>query len=134
MYAYRDITLRSYDHVRNGHDLFEDEQQKELKEIKDIIFQVLEEAANVFGNRNTSSDDQLQHLNYQMEAVANQLDHIQIARIRYHASRTSQSVLYYALIGDSKVICRQIMRLIKIYKESFPSVSEEESEVEAAIN
>ena len=126
--AYRDIVLRSYVHINNQHDRFSKEQQGELEKIKSILIQILEEGANAFQQHAAKPLDRLQELSIQLEAISYQLDRIQIERIRYHASRTKLSVLYYAIIGDAKVICRQITRLMKIYNESFPPKDEIDAE------
>jgi hypothetical protein len=54
-----------------------------------------------------------------LNQLARELDESQVQRIQDNTSRTRLSILYYALIGNCKVISRQNLKLLRIFQDSF---------------
>jgi len=117
--AYRDIVLRSYIHINNNHAGFPSQQAEELNSIKDCLLSTVEEMEGLFLDQNEPDILTIPDKEIQLNEIARRLDEIQIDRIQKGDSKTRLSILYYAIIGDCKVIARQIIRLLSICTNHF---------------
>jgi Na+/phosphate symporter len=122
--GYRDIVARSYVHISNNHMGFSDRQVEELKQVKNLISEILEDMGKVFDQHETVNHDRISEKDNQLNELVRMLDQTQIDRIRRQTTKTRLNILYYAIIGDCKVISRQNIKLLNIFKESF-SITQE---------
>ena len=55
----------------------------------------------------------------ELRKLADRLHQGQMERIREGSSKTRLTILFYAILGNAVMLCRQNVRLLEIFAESF---------------
>lgn len=118
--GYRDIVARAQDHVGNNHQGFLDEQVADLRRVRGCLDEILSTMERVLKQNGTVGYAEVAAQDERLNQLARELDESQVQRIQDNTSRTRLSILYYALIGNCKVISRQNLKLLRIFQDSFP--------------
>jgi phosphate/sulfate permease len=118
--GHRDIVLRSWVHVSNQHKGLLDVQVEELRKIKKCILNILSEVEDTFEKRAAFSPDIIVKQIQEMRDLADGFHYKQIERIQDDTSKTRLSILFYALVGNCIMLGKQNLKLLEIFKESFP--------------
>lgn len=117
--GYRDIVLRSYNHIGNKHKGLLDEQIEELKKIKIAMLDILLKVENSFKKKEITDYQNIVDQYHYMREIAEQINLDQIQRIRDDSSKTRLSILFYAIVGDCLMLAKQNIKLLEIFNESF---------------
>ncbi|MFW6324987.1 MAG: anion permease [Desulfovibrionales bacterium] len=117
--GYRDIVLRSYMHIANNHKGLLPDQVQELKQVKNRILDILAKVEHSFSSKEILDYDIMVEQFHSMRHLENECNQEQIRRIGGAASKTRQSILFYALVGNCILIAKQNVKLLKIFNESF---------------
>lgn len=118
--GYRDIVARACVHIENNHKGFLEGQIADLREIRSCLSDIFSTMERVLERNGTVGYDEVATRNERLNELIRKLDQAQIARIRDNRSRIRLSILYYAIIGNCKVISRQNLKLLRIFQDSFP--------------
>ena len=117
--AHRDIVARSSIHVSNNHSGFLHDQIDDLKNIKSTLIEILDELEKAIVSKDVHTRNKIQkslkEKNEKLEKLTHDIDMLQIERIQNNRSKTRLSILYYAIIGNCKVISRQTILLFEIF-------------------
>ncbi len=117
--GFRDIVLRSYIHIANKHKGLLDVQITELKEVKDVMMDVLFKMETAFKNKDISDYKSIVEQYGNMRKMAERMNTEQIKRIQDNTSKTRLSILFYAIVGDCLMLVKQNLKLLEILNESF---------------
>jgi Na+/phosphate symporter len=117
--GYRDIVVRSYNHVGNKHKGLLDVQIEELKKIKICILDIILKAETSFNRKEIVDYQNIVDQYLYMRGLADQFNLNQIERIRSDTSKTRLSILFYAIVGNCIMIGKQNIKLLEIFNESF---------------
>jgi Na+/phosphate symporter len=117
--GFRDIVLRSYIHIANKHKGLLGVQIDELREIKDIVIDVLVKVETAFSNKDISEYQNIIEQYNKLNQITERVNIEQIKRIQDNSSKTRLSIRFYAIIGDCLMIVRQNIKLLEILNESF---------------
>jgi hypothetical protein len=120
--GHRDIVLRSYVHVSNQHKGLLDVQVAELKKVKEHILNILTEVDSTFEHRKTFTPEIIVEQIQQMRDLADLFHFRQIERIQDDTSKTRLSILFYAIVGNCIMLGKQNLKLLEIFRESFPAL------------
>ncbi len=118
--GHRDIVLRSYVHVSNHHKGLLDVQIEELKKVKERILNILSEVESTVIKKKAFTPDIITRQIEEMRELADQFHLKQIERIQDETSKTRLSILFYAIVGNCIMLGKQNLKLLEIFKESFP--------------
>jgi phosphate/sulfate permease len=119
--GHRDIVLRSYVHVSNHHKGLLDVQVAELKKVKEHILNILTEVESTFEHKKTFTPKIIVEQIQQMRNLADKFHFRQIERIQDDTSKTRLSILFYAIVGNCIMLGKQNLKLLEIFRESFPA-------------
>jgi len=117
--GYRDIVVRSYNHIGNKHKGLLDVQVEELKKIKICILDIILKAETSFNQKEIVDYQNIVEQYLYMRKLADQFNQNQIERIRTDTSKTRLSILFYAIVGNCIMIGKQNIKLLEIFNESF---------------
>jgi len=120
--GHRDIVVRSYTHVSNHHKGLLVEQIEELKQVQNLLHEILLNVESTFNKKKTTSYATLIEQDRKLRNLAERLNHAQIARIRDGSSKTRLSILFYAIVGNAMMLSKQNLKLLEIFEESFGGV------------
>ena len=124
--GHRDIVLRSYVHVSNNHKGLLPVQIEELKKVKACMLKILLEVEATFEQRQSFTPDIITQQLLEIRSHADLFHFKQIERIQDESSKTRLSILFYAIVGNCIMLGKQNLKLLEIFKESFPVNDEEE--------
>ena len=117
--GHRDTIVRAYKHIGNKHKGLLDIQIEELKQIKICILDIILKAETSFRNKEIVNYQNIVDQYQYMRELADQFNQNQIERIRTDTSKTRLSILFYAIVGNCIMICKQNIKLLEIFNESF---------------
>jgi phosphate/sulfate permease len=117
--GHRDIVMRAALHVSHRHTGFLGDQASELDEVRKALDAILLRVENAFKSKAAASSDEVVQLDAALRELAQELNDRQIARIRTVESKTRLSILYYAIIGNARMISKQCLRLLDSFDEAF---------------
>lgn len=120
--GHRDIVARSHKHVSNQHRGLLEVQIDDLKRVKQMIHDVLEEVELAFRDNSDLLYDHLSDKDRELRHLAKELSNRQIERISDGTSKTRLSILFLAILGNILMISKQNLRLLAIFKKSFIEV------------
>ncbi|MCP4151299.1 MAG: inorganic phosphate transporter [bacterium] len=115
----RDVNRRAYDHVSNNHKGLLPVQLEELKEVKDLVVDMLERTASDMMNKNIDDFQTITGEEEKLTELLVQLDKNQVSRIQDESSKTRLSILFYGFTRDTGLIAKHTVNLMKIFSESF---------------
>lgn len=118
----RDIVVRSYNHVSNQHKGLLDVQINELKDVKEILNDILFEMEVTLSKKEIFSCPALQEKHKEIRQLAEKLNEKQIERTRDGSSKTRLTILYYAIVGNAIMLTKQNMKIMEIFCESFHGI------------
>ncbi|MBN1622252.1 MAG: inorganic phosphate transporter [Endomicrobiales bacterium] len=127
--GHRDITMRSFHHVRNHYRGLLDAQKEELRGVANLLHDILLDSQKAFSREHSSRFESMAIKHRELKNMAEKLHRLQMDRISEDISRTRLSILYYAIIGNAIMISKENLKLLKIFNESF-SNQEIDSEFE----
>jgi phosphate/sulfate permease len=122
--GHRDIVLRAYTHIGNHHKGLLQVQIEELEQVRRLLVEILSEVEEIFSHRQAANLKQLVKKDRQLRSLATELNNLQITRIKDNSSKTRLSILYYAIIGNAKMLSRQSLELLEIFELSFGKLKE----------
>jgi phosphate/sulfate permease len=122
--GHRDIVMRSYMHVSNHHKGLLDIQERELRQVLDILDDILTRVELTVCRKQKNSLDEIVELDRKLRRLAERLHQGQLQRIRDDSSKTRLSILFYSIIGNSMNLSKQTLKLLEIFGESFGDVRE----------
>ncbi|WP_299152495.1 inorganic phosphate transporter [uncultured Christiangramia sp.] len=116
------ISKKSYKHVNNNHKPLRYNQLLDLKEIDDILSELLTEIEVIFSNREfqdisgvvAKKDVVLQRISEKIEK--------QVSRTRTEESSPKNTTLYFNLLLETKDLMKAIMSLMEEYNSSYKKV------------
>jgi Na+/phosphate symporter len=117
--GHRDIILRSYVHVSNHHKGLLDVQVKELREVKDLLHDILLDVQTLYSRRPPADYAAVIEKDLALRQLAERLNQRQIDRIKGNVSKTRLSILFYAIVGNAMMLSKQCLKLLDIFHESF---------------
>ena len=117
--GYRDIVIRSYMHVSNHHKGLHQTQVQELRRVKNLLHDILQEAESTFNKKQIANFDAVIKKQNELRELAENLNQIQAERIRNGESKTRLSILFYAIVGNALMLSKQNLKLMEIFNESF---------------
>lgn len=120
--GHRDIVARSHKHVSNQHRGLLEVQIEDLKQVKQMIHDVLEEVELAFRDNSDLLYDHLSDKDRELRHLAKEISNRQIERISDGTSKTRLSILFLAILGNILMISKQNLRLLAIFKKSFIEV------------
>jgi len=120
----RDIVLRSYTHVGNQHEGLLDIQIEDLKQVKQLLHDILLEVEETFMRKHPADFQTVIEKDNKLRDLAHKFDTQQIERIRDRTSKTRLSILYYAIVGNAMMVSKQNLKLLEIFHESFGEISQ----------
>ncbi len=117
--GYRDIVARGHKHVSNQHEGFTNIQIENLNKVKNQVDQILESVISAFSSKRKVSPDNLVQKYSELQKLAKSLNELEVQRIWSGQSKTQQSILFFAILGNFLMITKQILRLLKIFNTFF---------------
>jgi hypothetical protein len=129
--GHRDVVVRVHTHVSNNHAGLLDVQVTELREVQQLIHDILLDTETIFRRQQLASHDSVSKKDRRRKKLASELSQKQIARIQDNTSKTRLSILFYAIIGNVVMLGRQSLRLVEACNELFgETVAEREDDLE----
>lgn len=116
----RDAVRRAYIHVDNQHEGMLAVQLEELKQIQDIVLDILEKSSNAMMKGEVPDCAVIKEAKLRLEALEEGFDKNQVDRIQDESSKTRLSILFYGWVRDLNVIVDETYNLVKIFRDSFP--------------
>ncbi|MBN1880410.1 inorganic phosphate transporter [bacterium] len=120
--GHRDIIARAHKHVSNQHKGLLPEQVEDLRRVKTLIHDVLQDVELAFKNKSELLYDHQFEKDAELRELARQLNERQTQRISSGASKTRLSILFFAIMGNILMISKQNLRLLEIFKKSFKNI------------
>ncbi len=117
--GHRDIVVRAYMHVNNRHKGLLDVQIEELSQVRRLLSDILMDVEAALARRETTSMEDVTAKECQLKQLAERLHQEQMERVREGSSKTRLTILFYAILGNAVMLCRQNVRLLEILAESF---------------
>ncbi|MCP5103348.1 MAG: inorganic phosphate transporter [bacterium] len=115
----RDAIRRAYDHVDNNHKPPLPVQLEELKQIKDLVVNLLEKTSDAMMKKELPNFDIIEKDKEALERLEAEFDRNQVSRIQDESSKTRLSILFYGFIRDANLIVDQTLLMLKIFQDSF---------------
>jgi hypothetical protein len=122
--GHRDIVMRSYDHVRNLHAGLLDEQVAELREVGQLLDEILRRVETTLSQACPIDSGIVIEHDQILRSLAEQLNQRQTRRIQDRASKTRLTILFYAIVGNAMMLSKQNLKLLEIFEESFDRQAE----------
>ena len=122
--GHRDLVMRAYEHVSNHHAGLLDVQVRELEEVKALLMDILQTVEDTFSGKETSGYQILLAKDRALRELAERLNKNQVERITDETSKTRLSILYYAIVGNARMLSKQVLKLMEIFHASFAKIAE----------
>ncbi len=120
--GHRDIVLRAYGHVSNYHKGPLDVQVDAFREVMRLLDDILLDVESTFNKKQTANFEQVVEKDRQLKDLTERLHGDQMERIRDGSSKTRLSILFYAIIGNARMLSKQNVKLLEIFAESFGGI------------
>ena len=117
--GHRDIVQRAYLHVSNHHKGLLDIQKEGMKNVANILNDMLIDVQKAFKAKDMHKYKDVQKRDIELRELARKLNDEQIERIRNGESKTRLSILFYAIVGNAMMLSKQNLKLIEIFAETF---------------
>jgi hypothetical protein len=117
--CHRDVIIRAYNHVDNNHKGMLDVQLDELKEVKEVLINLLEKSSQLLMKKEIADGSHLMADKDKIAKLVKRFDQNQIKRIQDDSSKTRLSILFYGFLRDSRIIAEQTFELLDVFQESF---------------
>ena len=88
--------------------------------VKACILNILSEVEATFEQRQSFTPDIITEQILEIRSHADLYHYKQIERIQDETSKTRLSILFYAIVGNCIMLGKQNLKLLEIFKESFP--------------
>ncbi len=121
--GYRDIVLRSHQHVSNHHKGLLGFQIEGLREMGQILGEMLQDVETALAANDTLKFREIRDKDAEMKRIAERLNTQQLECIRDGESKTRLSILFYAIAGNARMISKQNLKLIEIFADTFGEVN-----------
>jgi len=123
--GHRDIVLRSYMHVSNNHKGLLTVQIEELRRVKEILLDILQDVEGIFEKGQLASFDSVAVKDNELKSLTRRLNETQIGRITDRSSKTRLTILFYAIIGNLVMLSKQNVRLLEAFEQTFSATVQE---------
>jgi hypothetical protein len=114
----RDIVMRAKMHVDNHHKGLLKVQIEELNTIKIQIQDILSDVESAFKKHRIVDYNVVKEKDDRLIESAAALNSKQIRRIADDSSKTRLSIMFYAIVEDSKALSKQNLKLLEIFQDS----------------
>jgi Na+/phosphate symporter len=120
--GHRDIVLRAHVHVSNQHKGLLDVQVEEISQVQRLLDEILIDVESTFNRQQTADFSSVVEKDLRLRELVQELQQVQMERVRDGASKTRLSILFYATLGNAAMISKQCLKLLETFSESFGSV------------
>ncbi|TYQ17799.1 UNVERIFIED_CONTAM: Phosphate/sulfate permeases [Acetivibrio alkalicellulosi] len=110
----RDITYRASEHVLNHHKGLLPIQIDEIKNIENLLSEILTDVENSFCNKDMSIHDEILEKHKKLKAIIKKHNDEQLERIITGQSKTRLSILFYSILGNSMMLSKQSLKLMEL--------------------
>jgi len=118
--GHRDTVIRSTMHVANRHKGLLPVQIEELKDIKTVFLDILEQVEKAFSQKDIVDCNHIGAQFHYLRELVDDYNANQIERIRSESSKTRLSIMFYAISGNCVMMAKQTVKLLEIFNEAFP--------------
>ncbi len=118
--GHRDTVIRSTMHVANRHKGLLPAQIEELKDIKKVFLDILEQVEKAFSQKDIVDCNHIGAQFHYLRELVDDYNANQIQRIRSESSKTRLSIMFYAISGNCVMMAKQTVKLLEIFNEAFP--------------
>jgi phosphate/sulfate permease len=113
----RDIVMRSNFHVANNHSRLLDAQVAELRQIRQGVLEILDQASKTLLEKEHPDPETIKSSARDVRKLTHEFDQNQIMRIQNNSSKTRLSILFYAFMWDSLKIAEQTTHLLTVFQD-----------------
>ena len=117
----RDLILRCHVHTSNQHAGLLPVQKKELQLVRKHVEGLLAETSHIMLSGEPFKYREVVAHYVELKQLSQDLDRNQIERIRAGLSKTRLSILFYSINNDCLKISEQVLKLLTIFDETFPT-------------
>ena len=116
----RDMILRCHVHTSNQHAGLLPQQKKDIQQVRKFVEALLDDAIHIMldGDYISMRDVSAHYVN--LKQLLEELDRLQIERIRSSQSKTRLSILFYGINNACMKISEQTLQLLTVFVETFP--------------
>lgn len=111
--ALKAMTEASFNYINDNHEGFSDEQMDDLKKLSDMVIEVSNEFVKMIQDRDYSELEQLKNKRQLISDFYSAATRNQIKRAKSQSSGTRNSILFLALLNETKIIAMQSSNLMK---------------------
>lgn len=115
----RDMILRCHVHTSNQHAGLLPVQKKELQKVFKCVEALLNDTARIVLDRKPYKYREVASHYVKLQQILEELDQVQIDRIRNSVSKTRLSILFYGITNACLKISEQTLQLLTIFDETF---------------
>jgi len=120
----RSIYDQARQHVDNNHKSFTEQQHEELMNLARFISDYNYELAEIIKNHNYNNTDSIVTKNTELLDKIEQLRKVQVKRIKKEKDNTKRSLLYLAILFETKNMINDTMHIFKIQQRFIGSIDE----------
>ncbi len=118
--GHRDTVIRCTMHVANRHKGLLPVQIEELKAIKKVFIDILDQVESAFSHKDIVDCNHIGAQFHYLRELVDDYNANQILRIRSTSSKTRLSIMFYAISGNCVMMAKQVVKLLEIFNEAFP--------------
>lgn len=111
--ALKAMTEASFNYINDNHEGFSDEQMDDLKKLSDMVIEVSNEFVKMIQDRDYSELEQLKNKRQLISDYYSAATRNQIKRAKSQSSGTRNSILFLALLNETKIMAMQSSNLMK---------------------
>jgi hypothetical protein len=126
--GHRDVVNRSYLHIRNNHSGLLEEQVTDLNQVQDALSEILEKMERVFSRQAEVDIEHLRKRDIELRELTDKLNRRQMKRVVDGSSKTRLSIIYYAYLGNARMLSKQCMCLVELFQEALVKAKESEED------
>ncbi len=113
------LAERMYEHIENNHDLFKDQEMKELMDIKDDLYNYILECKIVIEYKNGSKVEELRNIKNHILIEIEKLKNKVLKKIRENKFDIINSNLYLNILAEYKNLALFFIRIVKAHKRLY---------------
>ncbi len=110
------LAERMYEHIENNHDLFQEQEMKELMEIKDDLYNYILECKIVIEYKNAEKVEELREIKNHLLIAIEKLKNKVLKKIRENKFDIINSNLYLNILAEYKNLALFFIRIVKAHK------------------
>ncbi|WDP92672.1 MAG: inorganic phosphate transporter [Desulfobacter sp.] len=118
--GHRDTVIRCTMHVANRHKGLLPVQIEELKAIKKVFIDILDQVETAFSHKDIVDCNHIGAQFHYLRELVDDYNANQIRRIQSTSSKTRLSIMFYAISGNCVMMAKQVVKLLEIFNEAFP--------------